>query len=121
MSIEISKAVRREVRLWVLQRATAAILALCVVVHLATIIYAVHGGLSAVEILARTRGSVAWAAFYALFVVAAALHSAIGLRTIAAEWAGWRGDTAEIAITVFGGGLALLGLRAVAAVFGSGS
>jgi fumarate reductase subunit C len=121
VSVEIPSALRREVRLWVLQRVSAAILALCVVVHLATMIHAVSGGLSAGEILGRTRGNVAWAAFYSVFVIAAAVHSAIGLRTIAAEWAGWRGDTAEVAITVFGGGLVVLGLRAVAAVFGSGS
>ena len=38
--------------LWIAQRASAAVLALCVVVHLATIIYAVRGGLTAAEILA---------------------------------------------------------------------
>ncbi len=37
----------------------------CVLVHLATIIYAVRGGLTAAEILERTRGSVGWAVFYA--------------------------------------------------------
>ena len=56
------------------------------VVHLVTIIYAVRNGLSAAEILARTRGSLAWGTFYAVFVFAAAIHGAIGLRTIAAEW-----------------------------------
>jgi fumarate reductase subunit C len=112
--------IRREVRLWAAQRVTAAILAVCVCVHLATMIYAVQGGLTGAEILARTRGSLAWAGFYAVFVLAAALHGAIGLRAIAAEWAGWRGGSAEVAITVFGGLLAVLGLRAVAAVFGAG-
>ena len=70
----------REVRLWVAQRATAVVLAVCVVVHLATIIYAVRGGLTAAEILARTRGSIAWGAFYSVFVLAAAIHAPIGLR-----------------------------------------
>ncbi|MBC7710250.1 MAG: succinate dehydrogenase, partial [Rhizobacter sp.] len=32
------------------------LLALCVLVHLVTILYAMRGGLSAAEILARTRG-----------------------------------------------------------------
>ena len=54
---------RTETRLWIAQRASAAVLALCVMVHLATIIYAVRGGLSAGEILARTRGNGAWLAF----------------------------------------------------------
>ena len=105
--------------LWVAQRATAVVLALCVVVHLATIIYAVRGGLSAGEILARTRGSLAWGAFYSAFVIAAAIHGAIGLRTIAAEWLGFRGDAAEVAMTVVGLALTILGLRGVVAVVGA--
>ena len=48
---------RGEARLWVAQRASAAILALCVAVHLVTIIYAVRHGLTAGEILERTRGA----------------------------------------------------------------
>ena len=44
---------RSETFLWMLQRASAVVLALCVFVHLATIIYAVQGGLSAAEILGR--------------------------------------------------------------------
>ena len=107
---------RYEVVLWTTQRATAAILAACVIVHLATIIYAVRGGLSAAEILSRTRGSIAWAAFYGVFVVAAAMHGAIGLRTIAAEWLGARGLLAEAAAIVIALALAIVGLRAVVAV-----
>lgn len=110
---------RREAVLWVAQRATAVVLALCVVVHLATIVYAVRGGLSAGEILARTRGSLMWGAFYSAFVIAAAIHGAIGLRTIAAEWLGFRGDAAEVAMTVVGLALTILGLRGVVAVVGA--
>ena len=110
---------RREVSLWVAQRATAVVLAVCVAVHLATIIYAVRGGLTAGEILARTRGSVAFGVFYSVFVIAASVHGAIGLRTIAAEWLGLRGDAAEFAMTVVGLVLTIAGLRAVAAVVGA--
>jgi fumarate reductase subunit C len=110
---------RREVILWAAQRATALVLALCVLVHLATIIYAVRGGLSAAEILGRTRGSLSWAAFYGIFVLAAAVHGAIGLRTVAAEWLGFRGDAAEVTMTVIGIALTLVGLRAVVAVVGA--
>jgi len=110
---------RREIAFWVAQRATAVVLALCVVVHLATMVYAVRGGLSAAEILGRTRGSIAWGAFYSVFVIAAAVHGAIGLRGIAAEWLGWRGDGAELATTVAGLVLTIAGLRAVAAVVGT--
>ena len=44
--------------LFLAQRLSAAVLALAVVVHLATILYAVRGGLTAGEILARTHGNV---------------------------------------------------------------
>jgi fumarate reductase subunit C len=107
---------QREVALWVAQRATAVVLALCVVVHLATIIYAVRGGLHAADILARTRGNYAWAAFYTVFVFAAAIHGAIGLRTVASEWLGLRGGLADWTMTVVAVALTVMGLRAVAAV-----
>ena len=107
---------RGEAMLWAVQRVTAAVLALCVFVHLATIIYAVRGGLTAAEILGRTRGSIAWALFYTTFVVAAALHGAIGVRTIAAEWLRLRGSAAAVAAAVIALALAALGMRAVIAV-----
>ena len=109
---------RREVALWVTQRASAVVLALCVAVHLVTIIYAVRNGLTAAEILGRTRGNAAWAVFYATFVLAASIHGAIGLRTVASEWLRVRGATLEVGMTLAGLGLAVLGLRAVAAVYG---
>jgi len=108
---------RREVRLWVAQRLTAFVLAACVTVHLATIILAVRGGLTAGEILDRTRGSLALAAFYGTFVVAAAVHGTIGLRNIASEWLGWRGPAADLVLAAFALGLAGLGFRAVWAVY----
>src|ERR1700682_4798854 len=58
---------RSETMLWIAQRATAALLALCVVVHLATMIVAVRGGLTATEILGRTRGDVGWATACGVF------------------------------------------------------
>ena len=48
--------VKAQTFLWVAQRASAAVLALCVAVHLATMVYAIRGGLSAAEILSRTQG-----------------------------------------------------------------
>ena len=106
---------RLEARLWLAQRATALVLAACVAVHLVTIVLAVRGGLDANAILARTRGSVAVAAFYGVFVVAAAIHGAIGLRTIAREWLRWHRGVG-IAATLAALALVMLGLRAVAAV-----
>jgi fumarate reductase subunit C len=109
-------SVRTEARAWVAQRVSAAVLAVCVVVHLATMILAVHGGLSAAAILGRTRGSVGWALFYGLFVIAVAIHAPLGLRTVAAEWLGWRGRMANAAWIAVGVLLLGLGARAVAAV-----
>jgi fumarate reductase subunit C len=103
--------------LWVAQRATAAILAICVTVHLATIIYAVQGGLSAAEILGRTRGNNAWLAFYSVFVLAAAIHAPIGLRPVLGEWLKWRGASREAFLILFSVVLLVTGVRAVLAVF----
>ena len=108
---------RSQTTLWLGQRASAAVLALCVVVHLATIVYAVRGGLSAEEIHARIHGNHAWLAFYSLFVLAAAVHVPIGLRTIALEWLGWRGRSRDVALTIFSLVLVWLGLRAALALF----
>ncbi len=107
---------RAEARLWLWQRATAALLAFFVLVHLATIVYAVRSGLSAAEILGRTRESIAWGAFYAAFVLAAAVHGGIGLRTIAIEWLRLRGRAAGALALVAAIALVASGLRAVAAV-----
>lgn len=109
--------IRTQVLLWGAQRISAMVLALCVVVHLITMIYAVRNGLSAAEILGRTRGNVAWAGFYALFVAAVAVHAPIGLRSILSEALSWRGRLLDVAVLVVGALLALLGWRAVYAVF----
>ena len=109
--------IRAQVLLWTAQRASAAVLAVCVVVHLVTIIYAVRNGLSAAEILGRTRGSVAWAGFYALFVAAVAIHAPIGLRSVIAETFNWRGRGLDVLVIAMGAALLLWGLRAVCAIF----
>ena len=74
-----------DVRLYMLQRLTALIMAPLVLVHLAVMIYAIQGGLSAAEILGRTQGSVFWFLFYGLFVLSVSVHAAIGLRVIISE------------------------------------
>ena len=109
---------RSQTTLWLVQRTSAAVLAVCVAVHLATIIYAVRGGLSAEEIFARTRGNGPWLAFYSIFVLAAAVHAPIGLRTVAIEWLGWRGGSRDVVLALFSLLLAWLGLRAAVTVFG---
>lgn len=108
---------RSQVLLWGAQRASAAVLALCVIVHLVTIVYAVRNGLSAAEILGRTRGSMPWAVFYSLFVAAVAVHAPIGLRNVLAETFGWRGRGLDAAMLVLAVVLAIWGGRAILAVF----
>ena len=108
---------RREAVLWLAQRVTAVILAVCVLVHLVTIIYAVRNGLSGAEILGRTRGNVAWAAFYALFVAAVSIHAPIGLRNFLSETFDWRGRGLDVAVMAIALTLAMWGFRAVYAVF----
>jgi fumarate reductase subunit C len=104
------------VRLYILQRATAALMAPLIVIHIAVIFYATRRGLSAADILGRTRGSVVWGAYYGVFVLAAAVHAAIGVRTVAVEWGRMARSSADLVMWSFGGMLLVLGLRAVAAV-----
>jgi fumarate reductase subunit C len=111
-------------RLYLLQRATAAIMAPLVILHLLMIFVATRQGVTAADILARTKGNVAWALFYGVFVLAAAVHAAIGLRTVLAEWGPRRlaGSARALdgAMWAIGLGLAVLGLRAVYAVVAPG-
>lgn len=103
--------------LFVAQRLSAMVLAFAVAVHLATILYASHAGLTAGAILARTRGNVAFAAFYTVFVIAVSVHAPIGLRNILREWTAWRGRTLNLALLLFAALLLVLGFSAVIAVF----
>ncbi len=105
-----------ETRLFVLQRMSAMFLAPLVIVHLVLILYAVRGGLTADEILARTQGSIGWALFYGVFVLAASVHAPIGLRNVLREWTSWRGHSLDVAMLVLATALMASGLRAVWAV-----
>jgi fumarate reductase subunit C len=104
------------VRLYLWQRLTAALMAPLVLVHVAVIFYATRRGMSAADILGRTRGSVVWASFYGTFVVAVAIHAAIGVHNVLVEWSPINERHGGIFATVFGCCLLVLGLRAVAAV-----
>ena len=107
-----------EARLFVLQRLSAMLLAPLVLVHLGLILYAVRGGLTAEEVLARTQGSIGWAIFYAVFVLAAGVHAPIGVRNVLREWAGWRSRSLDVAMLILAAALLATGLRAVWAVVG---
>ena len=104
------------VRLYLAQRISALVMAPLVLVHLVVIVYAIRNGLDAAEILSRTRGSILWGAVYGLFVVAVAVHAATGLRVIVHEWLKIDGTALQVFTWIAGGGLLLLGARAVIAV-----
>jgi fumarate reductase subunit C len=112
----VSDSAAAQARRWYLQRLSAMALALCVLVHLALIVFATRGGLSAAEILARTRGSIAFGTFYAVFVLGCALHVPPGLMNIAVEWWRWPAARALWFGRVAGLLILVLGLRAVFAV-----
>ena len=80
-----------DLRLYMLQRLSAIVMIPLVIGHIAVMIYAVQGGLTAGEILGRTQGSIGWAAFYGLFVLAVSVHASIGVSVIAHETLGLRG------------------------------
>jgi fumarate reductase subunit C len=107
-------------RLYLLQRLTAALMVPLIVGHLIGIMYATRKGISAADILARTRGSVTYAVFYGTFVLAAAMHAGIGIRNVLREWGpAWLANAERrLDAVMWGAGLILaaLGLRAVYAV-----
>ena len=110
-------SVKAQTILWVAQRASAAVLALCVAAHLATMVYAIRGGLSAAEILSRTKGNLGWLVFYTVFVLAVTVHAPIGLRSVVTEWFGWRGAARDVFLFGLAMLLAVMGMRAVFGVF----
>jgi fumarate reductase subunit C len=108
---------RTEVHMWIAQRATAAVLALAVIVHIVTVVYAVRGGLSAIEIIERVQGNIGWFLFYIVFVFAAAIHAPLGLRTILTEMTSVRGITLGMVVVLLGLMIVVLGWGAVFILF----
>ena len=102
--------------LYMLQRITALLMAPLVLGHIAVMIYAIQGGLTAAEILGRTKGSLAWFAFYGLFVLAVSIHGAIGMRVVMYEWVGLKGKWLDAFMYSAGFFLLFIGARAVWAV-----
>lgn len=104
------------VRLYVWQRATAALMVPFVVVHIAVIFYATRQQMTAADILSRTHGSAIWASFYGAFVAAASIHASIGVRNILTEWSPLGERAAGWCATLLGIVMALLGFHAVIAL-----
>jgi len=107
---------RLELWLFVLQRMSAMVLAPLVLVHLGTMIYAVQGGLSAAEMLSRTQSQVIWPVMYGIFIVAVAIHGAIGLRAIIREMTPLLDTTASAIAVLFCLLVLILGFNAVEAI-----
>lgn len=103
-----------------LQRISALIMAPLTLGHIAVMIYAVQGGLSAEEILGRTQGSLLWFAFYGSFVLAVSVHAAIGLRVITFETMGLSGRALDVVTWCTGLLLLVMGGQAVVAVTWTG-
>lgn len=103
-------------RLYLLQRFSAILLGPFVIGHLITVVYAIQNGLDANEILSRTQGSLFWALFYSVFVLAVAVHAAIGVRVILFEWIKIQGVLLSAITWLTGLGLFVTGIRAVIAV-----
>jgi fumarate reductase subunit C len=109
-----------ETRLWLAQRLSAMVLAVCVVVHLVTIVVAVKGGLTAGEITARVAGNPYWIAFYTVFVVAVSVHAPIGLRSVLAEMTALPPRRVDLLCFVAAALLFVLGVRVVMKFHGLG-
>ncbi len=112
---------RVETKLWVWQRLSAAVLAVCVLVHLAMIIYAVQGGLSAAEIIGRVSGNAIWFAFYSVFIIAVAIHAPIGVRTILNEMTGLGAKVTHMIMAVLCLIILVMGFRAVIGLYQAGA
>ncbi len=110
-----------DLRLYLLQRLSALVMAPLVLVHLAVIIIAVQNGLTSEEILSRTQGSFWWALLYGTFVVAVSVHAAIGLRVIVFETLKLKGFALNSLTWAIFLGLILMGARAVWAVTAVGA
>ncbi len=106
----------KDLKLYMTQRLSAIFMVPFILLHLGVIIYASRNGVSATEILGRTKGSIGWMLFYGLFVVAASIHGTIGIRNIVSEMFAWRGLKLEIAMVLVVVLLVAVGLRAVGAV-----
>lgn len=109
-----------QARRWYWQRISAMVLALCVLVHLAVMIYAVRGGLTGAEMLGRTQGHWGFALFYGIFVLACAVHVPLGLANIAREWLRFSDVAALWLARALGVLLLVSGMRAVVAMFTAG-
>ena len=101
---------------FLVQRLSGALLAILLLVHLATIIYAVRNGVSVAEILDRVQGNWVWISFYGIFVIAAVVHATIGLRNILIEMLSIQRRIVDLVVLAYLVTGALLGFSAIKAI-----
>jgi fumarate reductase subunit C len=102
-----------QAKAWYWQRISAMVLTLFVVVHLVIMMIAIRDGLTAAEILSRTKGNIGFGLFYALFVVACAVHVPIGLAKIIDEWTPLSAASAAVLSKLFAVVIVVMGFTAV--------
>jgi fumarate reductase subunit C len=119
VSLTISNTALLQARLWYAQRISAMVLGLCVAIHLFIMFYAIHGGLTAGEILGRTQGNWLFAIFYEVFVLACFVHAPIGFANILRENFP-RSSGLAVFPWVLAGLILILGTAAVIGVFTGG-
>lgn len=111
---------RVETKLWLWQRLSAAVVALCVVVHLGMIVYAVRGGLTAAEIVGRVSGNELWFAFYSIFVIAISVHAPIGVRTVLNEMTSLTPKQTHMIMGLLCLIILVMGFRAIIGLYAAG-
>jgi fumarate reductase subunit C len=102
-----------QAKAWYWQRISAMVLTIFVAVHLVIMIVAIRDGLTAAEILSRTQGNIGFGLFYALFVLACAVHVPIGLANILEEWLGLSPASSSLLAKLIALTIVALGLTAV--------
>ena len=111
---------RAETLEWLVQRAAGAVLALCVIVHLAVIVIAVQGGVTSKEIVARVGGSIPWLLFYSTFILAVSFHAPAGLRNILREYTSLGRRATHWIMALVCVVIWVMGFRAVFGLYGLG-
>ena len=104
------------VRLYMIQRGSAALMVPLIALHIWLIYYATAKGLTAADVMYRTRGNWGWGAYYTAFVLLATMHAAIGIRGVLADWTALDRPALDTTAMLFAVVLLTTGLRAVAAV-----
>lgn len=100
-----------------IQRISGGLLAGCLLIHIATILYAVQGGLSVAEIQNRIQGSEFWFVLYSIFIFAAIVHAAIGLKNVFSEWIKLPPVLISVLVLVYFVVSSFLGISAILAIW----